>query len=153
MWILQERKDVEDRFVESNAPLIYRIHKEISTTMQANMSVTQYYSKIKKLWDELNCLEPLPTCDCGAARSILEVTESHKVMLFPMGLNEDFEGAKDHILLMEPLPIVSKDFSLILKIEKHKSSQMTRMENSHMETLLAKPYTSLENYMYNGRGG
>ena len=64
-----------------------------------------------------------------------------------MGLNEDFEGAKDRILLMESLPTISKVFSLILKIEKHKSSLMTRMENSHMTELLVKPYTSPENYM------
>ena len=73
-------KDVEDRFGESNAPLIYQFKKEISTAIQGNMSVTQYYSKIKKLWDELNCLEPLPTCDCGVVRSIFEIVESHKVM-------------------------------------------------------------------------
>ena len=63
-------KDIEDRFGESNAPLIFQIQKEISTTMQGNMFVTHYYSKIKKLWGELNFLEPLPTYDCGAARSI-----------------------------------------------------------------------------------
>ena len=146
-------KDVEDRFGESNAPLIYQIQKEISTTIQGNMSVTHYYSKIKKLWDELNSLEPLPACDCGAVRSISEIIESRKVMQFLMGLNEDFEGAKDQILLMEPLPAVSKVFSSILKTEKQKSSQMTCMENSHMTALLAKPYTSPENYMYNGNAG
>ena len=71
-------------------------------------------------------------------------------MQFLMGPNEDFEGAKYQILQMEPLPRVSKAFSLILKIEKQKSSQMTCMENSHMTSLLAKPYTSAKNYMYNG---
>ena len=73
-------KDVEDRFGENNAPLIYQIQKEISTTIQGNMSITQYYSRIKKLWGELNCLEPVPACDCGATRSISEIIESHKVM-------------------------------------------------------------------------
>ena len=61
-------KEVEDRFGESNAPLIYQIQREISATTQGGMSITQCYTKMK-LWDEISCLEPLPACSCGAAKA------------------------------------------------------------------------------------
>ena len=44
--------------------------------------------------------------------------ESHKVMQFLIGLNGEFDSSKDQISLMEPLPTISKVFSLILKVEK-----------------------------------
>ena len=43
---------VETRFGESNSPTIYQIHREINTSSHGNLSVTQYYSKLKRLWDE-----------------------------------------------------------------------------------------------------
>ena len=78
--------------------------------------------KLKKLWDELDCLKPLLACDCGAAKAMSEIMESYKVMQFLVGLNGKFDSSKDHILLMEPLPTISKVFSLILKVEKQKVS-------------------------------
>ena len=63
---------MEDRYGESNGLLIYHLHREISNTVQGSMSVTRYFSELKKLWDELNCTEPLPTCYCGATNSISE---------------------------------------------------------------------------------
>ena len=46
------------------------------------------------------------------------IMESHKIMMFLMGSNEEFVSSKHHILLMEPLHAVSMAFSLLLKVEK-----------------------------------
>ena len=62
--------EVETRFGESNSPAIYQIHREINTSLQGNLSTTQYYSKLKRLWDELTCLAPLPACTCGATKTV-----------------------------------------------------------------------------------
>lgn len=96
--------------------------REVSATVQGGSSVTQYYTKLKKLWDELGCLESLPACDCGAAKAISEMMETHKGMLFLMGVNEDYDSSKDPILLMELLLTVSKALSLFLKVEKQRAA-------------------------------
>ena len=59
---------------------------------------------------------------------------------------------KDRILLMEPLPTVSKVFSFILKAEKQKTTQVSRLENNEMTALLAKLQNNFGNYVYIARG-
>ena len=43
-------------------------------------------------------------------------------MHFLVGLSEEFDVSKDHILLMEPLPTVNKVFSLLLKVGKQRTT-------------------------------
>ena len=82
--------------------------------------MTEYYSKFKKLWDELLHYEPLPTCTCGAMK-ILNIThEKSYVIRFLMGLNENFETGRSHILMLKPFPSMSKVYALILQEESHK---------------------------------
>lgn len=40
--------EIKERFGECNGPLLYQIQREISTITQGNMSVTQYYTKLKR---------------------------------------------------------------------------------------------------------
>ena len=136
--------EVEDRFGESNAPLIYQIRRELNVTVQGGMSVTQYCTKLKKLWDELSSLESLPTCNCGATKAMSDVMESRKIMQFLMVLNEEFDSSKDHILLMEPFPAVSKVFSLLLKVE-NRVTQASHPDAMNMTTLSARTHNHFGN--------
>ncbi|KAK4396921.1 Retrovirus-related Pol polyprotein from transposon RE2 [Sesamum angolense] len=56
------------RYGESNGPMIYQLQREIASASQGNMTVSGYYTKIKKLWDQLTCISPIPTCQCGTQR-------------------------------------------------------------------------------------
>ena len=56
--------EVAERFRERNGPLVYQIQREIASISQGIMSVSQYYTKLKKTWDELNSLMSLPLCSC-----------------------------------------------------------------------------------------
>ncbi|KAL0455309.1 UNVERIFIED_CONTAM: hypothetical protein Slati_0870100 [Sesamum latifolium] len=62
--------ELESHFGESNGPLLYEINREISVLTQGDMSVVVYFTKLKKLWDKLACLNPFPTCFCGASRAL-----------------------------------------------------------------------------------
>ena len=98
--------------------MVYQIQREINMVVQGNLSITQYYSKLKRIWDELACLEPIPTCTCGAAKTMYDLLESHKVVQFLMRLNVKYTHSKDQILLMDPLPSINKVHSMALKVEK-----------------------------------
>ena len=56
--------ELEARYGESNGPSIYQLQREIRLIVQGNKSVTNYYTKLKKLWDKLACLAPTPRCAC-----------------------------------------------------------------------------------------
>ena len=112
-----------------------------------NMTVTQYYSKLKKLWDEIVYLEPIPTCLCGAEKAMGDIFESHKIIQFLMGLNEDYDHSRNQILIMDPLPTVNKVYSMILKVEKQRVTTMVNTENSEITALRTKTQ------VFGGRNG
>ncbi|XP_021866057.2 uncharacterized protein [Spinacia oleracea] len=62
-------KELNERFGQSNGPLIYQLKKEIDSLNQENMTIVTYYGKLKKLWDEMQSLRAFPTCVCGALSS------------------------------------------------------------------------------------
>lgn len=82
----------------------YQLRIEISTFTESNMSVMVYFAKLKKPWDELTCLRPLLTCNCGAAKSICDIDNDEKLIRLLMGLGENYEQVKNQILLMDPPP-------------------------------------------------
>ncbi|KAL0358032.1 UNVERIFIED_CONTAM: hypothetical protein Scaly_1488900 [Sesamum calycinum] len=45
--------DLEERYGNCNGPLLYQLQCEITTLSRGNMSVVDYYTKLRKLWDEL----------------------------------------------------------------------------------------------------
>ncbi|KAK4569110.1 hypothetical protein RGQ29_004487 [Quercus rubra] len=109
--------------------LINSMHFDVSTgimycetarEMWLELQLTEYYSKFKKLWDQLLHYEPLPACTCGAMKILSIAHEKSYVMRFLMGLNENFETMRSHILMLEPFPSMSKVYTLILQEEAHK---------------------------------
>ncbi|XP_075651855.1 uncharacterized protein LOC142622291 [Castanea sativa] len=115
MWL-----ELQHVFSQGNGPKVYNLQQEISQITQGQLSVTEYYSKFKKLWDQLIHYEPLPTCTCGAMKILSIAHEKSYVMRFLMGLNESFETARSHILMLEPFPSMSKVYALVLQEESHK---------------------------------
>lgn len=77
-----------------------------------------YFTKLKKLWDEIGSLVPLPVCTCGASKALAEMDMNGKLIQFLMGLNDTYDHVRSQILLMDPLPSVNKAYSMILRVEK-----------------------------------
>lgn len=108
-------KELEQRFGQSNGPLLYQLERNINLTMQNDMSIMEYYIKMKRLWSEYGLLRPDPichcVCDCNAFQKITEYKEDDKLIQFLMGLNETYDNVINQILLMEPLPSINKAYS------------------------------------------
>ncbi|KAL0368357.1 UNVERIFIED_CONTAM: hypothetical protein Scaly_1054600 [Sesamum calycinum] len=80
--------ELEARFGESN--LLNQIQRKISTLTQGDMSVAAYFTKLKILWDELVCLNPLPTYSCGASRILGKQTSSRQLIQLLIGLSTTY---------------------------------------------------------------
>ena len=107
------------------------------------MTISQYYTKLKKAWDELNYLMPLPSfsrrsCTCENVKAIASIFSSHQLMQFLMGLNESFDSVRSQILLLDPFPSVNKVYSMVLRIEKQR--EVTDISTTTIEdtTLFAR---------------
>ncbi|XP_019239994.1 PREDICTED: uncharacterized protein LOC109219988 [Nicotiana attenuata] len=49
-------RELEDRYDQTNGTNLYQIQKEINDLSQGSLDITSYYTKMKKLWEELNTL-------------------------------------------------------------------------------------------------
>ncbi|KAL0434036.1 UNVERIFIED_CONTAM: hypothetical protein Slati_2737900 [Sesamum latifolium] len=87
---------------------------------QGPMLVSAYFPKLKRLWDELVCITPASQCTCRATKEVAELKMLDQLMQFLMGFNEAYDHVRNRILMMDPLPNVSKAYSMILRIEKQK---------------------------------
>ena len=112
--------DLKERFSQSSDPRIYQLQKAIATLNQGQTSVSSYYTKLKGLWDELINFRPIPTCSCGALKTLHEYQHSEYVMKFLVGLNDTFGNVKGQILLMDPLPSINKVFPLVTQEERQR---------------------------------
>ncbi|XP_075074866.1 uncharacterized protein LOC142162417 [Nicotiana tabacum] len=68
--------DFQERFDRSNLTRIYHLWTAIVTLRQRTNSVTSYYSKMKDLWDELDVIAPLASCDCEESRPSVELLKN-----------------------------------------------------------------------------
>lgn len=123
--------DLEERFGVSTSAQIYSLHEELSNVSQeANMSITEYFTKVKSIWDKLDNLSPLPTCvyngcSCGLTKKVLKLQQDQRLMSFLMKVDEQYGPVKTNILMLPELPHVSAAYRMLYQEQKHK--ELTRM--------------------------
>ncbi|XP_057730047.1 uncharacterized protein LOC130945332 [Arachis stenosperma] len=105
-------QDLEARFSQSNAPQIFKLKKSLMTLSQGSLTVSQYFTKLKIFWKELNTFKPLVACSCGGVNVIQAYLDQEYIMLFLMGLNDNLVNVRSQILLSNPLLPIEKFFSL-----------------------------------------
>ncbi|XP_049407782.1 uncharacterized protein LOC125871226 [Solanum stenotomum] len=54
----------EDRYNQTNGCKLYQLQKEINDLVQGTLDVTGYYTKMKKLWEEMSTLDVHSQCSC-----------------------------------------------------------------------------------------
>uniref|UniRef100_A0A803M4N9 Integrase catalytic domain-containing protein n=1 Tax=Chenopodium quinoa TaxID=63459 RepID=A0A803M4N9_CHEQI len=107
-------EEIVERYGQFNAPQLFDLHKKLISIEQDSDSIVQYYSKLKRVWDEIQLLEGFPDCDCGALahctcgilKKILAADQKQKLIQFLAGLDRDYDAAKTNIINMDPFPTV-----------------------------------------------
>lgn len=120
---------IKKRYGHSTAPQLYDFHKTSMFTNQNDDFIAEYYNKLKKIWDQLQVLEPIHDCSCGALtkcscyflKKIVKGDQLKKLIQLVDGLNKSYDRAKINILSMDPLPTVNRVYHMIQQIERHNS--------------------------------
>ncbi|XP_047257493.1 uncharacterized protein LOC124885309 [Capsicum annuum] len=142
VWI-----DLKERFDKVNGSRVFYLHREIVTLSQGTLSVADYFSRMRTLWDEFDAFMPSPRCSYPESRSYAQ-----RVLQFLMGLNETYSQCRSQILLMTPVPSISKVYSMIVDHESQRSIASSSSVGRLSDTLDA---AALFNYKlgYKGKGG
>lgn len=105
-------KQLEIRFSQTNGAMKYKLSREVCELKQNEKLVSEYYTEMNALWEEIEGLNLLP----AITEMSTEVTEFIKVMnqqkeeqhlfQFLNGLHEDYAPQRSQILMQSPLPSV-----------------------------------------------
>ncbi|KAF7840374.1 retrovirus-related Pol polyprotein from transposon TNT 1-94 [Senna tora] len=134
---------IKKRFSIANGPRIQQLKSELAECKQKGTSIMDYYGKLKRIWDELDDFEQLPTCKCGKCTCELNTTfekrrEDDKVHLFLMGLDASVFGTlRSTILALEPLPDLDKVYSLLIQEEQVRNITRGKEEGSDVAGIMA----------------
>ncbi|KAF7842423.1 uncharacterized protein G2W53_004721 [Senna tora] len=136
-------KELEDQFGKGNKPKVFHIRRQISSIQQGTGSLAAYSNKLKKLWEQLNCLRPRRKCicngcTCGGYADLIKLVQSNNLMEFLNGLNSSYENAVNNILMMYPEPPYNKAYSIIATLEEQKSLNTINETATEVSALAVK---------------
>lgn len=81
---------LHDKFSQGDDSRILWIRQEISECRKWSLSISNYYTKFKCLWDEFGSYQEPITCSCDMLKKVVIREEKEKVMQFLMELNESY---------------------------------------------------------------
>ncbi|XP_019265008.1 PREDICTED: uncharacterized protein LOC109242628 [Nicotiana attenuata] len=58
-------RELKDHYDQTNGAKLYQIQKEINDLAQGSLDITTYYTRMKRLWEELNTLSIKSQCSCN----------------------------------------------------------------------------------------
>lgn len=109
--------DLKERFDTVNGSRIFHLHREVHTLIQGTLSIADYHSRLRDLWDEYDSLMPCPSCPCPESKKFGEHCEYQRLLQFLMGLNESYSQPRSQILMMSPIPTLNKAYALLVDQE------------------------------------
>ncbi|VFQ70890.1 unnamed protein product [Cuscuta campestris] len=115
--------DLEARFSVVNGPRVQQLKRDLAECKQKNLSVMEYYGKMKKLWDDLADLERFPVCTsrnctCDLQEKLAQMREREHSHQFLMGLNDVLYGTlRSNLLAQETIPPVVRIYNILVQDE------------------------------------
>ncbi|GJR20896.1 cysteine-rich receptor-like protein kinase 8 [Tanacetum coccineum] len=133
---------LEKKFALSDGSRKYKLNKDTYEFKQSGGSTSEYYIKMKCVWEELDSINVLPVINTGSAEVTLFLTalskqkEEQRLFQFLNGLDEHYANQRSQILMINPLPSIESTCSMLQQEE----SQRVLFGSSSVETtaLLSK---------------
>lgn len=131
-------EDLQRRFAQCDAQKIAILQNEIFNLKQGSLSVNDYYTRCRTLWEQMNTLRPLPVCkcvprcSCDLVDGVRKERETDQIIRFLQGLNDDFNNLKSNVLVLDPLPEVYKVFVMAEKVERQNALANLTLGNNEV---------------------
>lgn len=118
VWLQLER-----RFSITNGSRKYKLNKDLFALKQNHLSISEYYTALSSLWEEIESMNSLPilttiTPEITAFLTAINVLrEEAKLFQFLNGLDDKYGAQRSQLLMMSPLPTVESACSAIQQEE------------------------------------
>ena len=92
---LEVWNNLKIKFSQKNGPRLFQFQKDLATISQGDLSITDHFTQLKVLWDEIKNYRALPCCTCGSCicsinEKLTQYQLQDSVMQFLLGLNESY---------------------------------------------------------------
>ena len=137
-------KQLEQRYAIANRSRKYQLNKEIYETKQSSKSVTDYYTELKILWEELENMTSLPPITTTNAEITAFLTalnqqkDEQKLFQFLNGLDESYSQLRSHLLMQTPLPSVDSTCNTLHQEENQRTMLKTVKEEVEPLAMFSK---------------
>lgn len=64
--------ELVERYDQANGAKSYQLQKRLCDIAQGNTDIASYYTKIKRIWDEISALNTISICSCGAYQEMVK---------------------------------------------------------------------------------
>ncbi|XP_070009654.1 uncharacterized protein [Nicotiana sylvestris] len=130
-------EDLKKRFDKVNGARVQYLRKEIHSLTQGTMTVTDYFSKLRDIWDEFDTIMTCPSCPYPESKRYLEHFEYQRLIQLLIGLNEYFSQARSQITMIYHIPSVNKAYFMIIDQESRRNlANFTQVTGSIESTVL-----------------
>ncbi|KAK9932550.1 hypothetical protein M0R45_019783 [Rubus argutus] len=120
----------------------YELQIASVSTKQNGAPLHNYYSNMKKIWQELDILDPLRLKDAESITYMTNRVTKHRVYFFLAGLDPHLDGVRSRILNTKPLPSIEEAYSQVSAEHNRLQTMMSGkiIEGSAMVTQYRPPH-------------
>ena len=109
--------DLEERFGYPSMGQVYLLEQQQFDLIQGTKFVSDYFTKLKAIWDAQNDVDPNPHCTCNLCvchinQRFQKKQQDRRLIQFMMTLHDKFASIRANILMRYPLPPLSNAFIL-----------------------------------------
>ncbi|XP_058776725.1 uncharacterized protein LOC131651064 [Vicia villosa] len=97
-YVAWQRCKILGRFMRGDKIHVAQLYQEISNLKKGSKKISDYFTELRRLWEELDQYRPMPNCTCHVTCACLAVRNSgsfraeDRIIQFLIGLNEEFHG-------------------------------------------------------------
>ncbi|XP_060202435.1 uncharacterized protein LOC132630853 [Lycium barbarum] len=140
---------LEHRFGQSNGEKLFHLQQELTRLVQGTNNIAGYFTKLKRLWDELDSLNSsfkcTCVCNCEGKEKLEKSLEDERLIQFLMGLNDVYAQARGNILMLNPLPNINHGYSLISQDENQRETYMSSIVPSDSTSFTVGNFNQYKN--------
>ncbi|XP_057535481.1 uncharacterized protein LOC130813654 [Amaranthus tricolor] len=113
--------NLEQRFGQSSSAQLVTVYEAINKAAQTpNMSIEEFFTKMKSLWDEVDAVDPVAVCSwtgctCELSQKTLKSQQGRRLIQFLMKLDAKYQHSRSNILMMKEMPTIMKVIESLLK--------------------------------------
>ncbi|KAL6312307.1 hypothetical protein AAG906_004897 [Vitis piasezkii] len=100
-----------------NSSQMFELHNKARNLRQGEHDVTQYYTDLTKLWQELDLFNSLAWKDPDDSVLYQKMVKSDRIYDFLAGLNKELDDVRGRLLRIKPLPQIEETFAEVRREE------------------------------------